>query len=114
MPSNPRTASSRSAASQRLRARQAWLTAAISLLALWVARPFLTPIAWAAVLAIAEWPLYRAALKRFPGKAGWIAVSLMIGTALLVIVPFSLIASSLAAESKNAVQWAQGVEQHGL
>ncbi len=114
MPSNPDPARPRSASAQRLRTRQAWLTAAISLLALWVARPFLTPIAWAAVLAIAEWPLYRAAVKRFPGRAVWIAVGLMIGTALLVIVPFSLIAGSLAAESDNAVHWAQGVEKNGL
>lgn len=52
-PSGPPTAS--------VRTRQLYLTVAIMLLALWMALPFLTPIAWAAVFAIAEWPLYKRA-----------------------------------------------------
>ena len=38
-----------------VRTRQLWLTAGILLLAGWMALGFLTPMAWGAVLAIAEW-----------------------------------------------------------
>ena len=54
------------------RTRQLYLTVFIVLLALWIARDFLTPIAWAVVLAMAEWPLYaraRAALSQPVGMA---------------------------------------------
>ena len=49
-----------------VRTRQLYLTVAIMMLSLWMALPFLTPIAWAAILAIAEWPLYRRAIARIP------------------------------------------------
>jgi predicted PurR-regulated permease PerM len=97
-----------------VRSHQVWLTLAISLFALWIAKPFLTPIAWAAVIAIAEWPLYRWALRRYPGKSGWIVAALTVATAFLVIGPFSVIATALVAESDTALGWARSVEQHGL
>ena len=56
-----------------LRTRQLGLILAVLLVAMWVAFAFLIPIAWAAVLAIAEWPLYRRAISRFPGHDGLIA-----------------------------------------
>ena len=50
-----------------IRTRQVYLTVFIIALAIWMALPFLTPIAWAAVLAMAEWPLYRRAVARAHG-----------------------------------------------
>src|SRR5258708_6159215 len=42
------------------------LTAALALLAIWVLRHFLPALAWAAVLAIATWPLYARLLHWLP------------------------------------------------
>ncbi len=97
-----------------VRQRQVWLTIVIVGLSIWVALEFLTPIAWAAVLAIAEWPLFRRALSRYPDKAGWLALGFTIATALLVILPLSLAAVSLAQESDTALAWLNHAQQFGV
>lgn len=97
-----------------VRTRQLYLTAAIMLLAIWMAWPFLIPIIWAAVLALAEWPLYTRALKRFRVRPGLLALGFTLATALFVIVPLSLTALSLARESQGALAWLRHVQQAGL
>ena len=94
--------------------RQVLLTVAILLLALWVALEFLTPIAWATVLAIAEWPLFRRALARFPDRPGLLAFGFTLATALLVIMPLSLAAVTLAQESDTALAWLNHAQQTGI
>ena len=81
-------------AEQTIRTRQRWLTIGILVLALYVAKSFLTPIAWAAVLALALWPLYRAATDRLGGRHGLVAVGFALATALLVMVPIAIVAAS--------------------
>lgn len=97
-----------------VRTRQLYLTLAIVLLAVWMAWEFLTPIAWAAVLAMAEWPLYARAVKRFPKSSGWLVVGFTVATALFVLGPLSLAAVTLAEESQGALAWFQHVQQAGL
>lgn len=99
---------------QGARTRQLWLTMAVLVMALWIALPFLTPVAWAAILAIAEWPLYRRALVRFPAHPGLIAFVFMLATALLVIIPLSIAAVALASESQNALGWLKHAQQFGI
>lgn len=94
--------------------RQLYLTLAIVALAAWVAWEFLMPIAWAAVLAMAEWPLYARALRRFPNRPGLLALGFTVATALFVIGPLSLAAVTLAQESQGALAWFQHVQQAGL
>src|SRR6185312_15843309 len=77
------------------------LTAALVLLAAWILRHFLAALAWAAVLAIATWPLYLRFLARLPGR-GAQAVWAPLAFTLLVGVVFVL------------VRWARGIEQTGL
>ncbi len=97
-----------------VRTRQVYLTAFIVALAIWMAMPFLTPIAWAAVLAMAEWPLYRRAVARAQGYRGLIAMGFTFGTALLVIMPLSLAAVTLAQESQSAIDWIQHAQRFGV
>ena len=97
-----------------VRTRQLYLTVVILLLALWMAYEFLTPLAWAAVLAIAEWPLYRRAVARAPDRRGLIAFGFMLVTALFVVVPLSLAAVSLAQESQSALDWLKHAQQFGI
>ena len=94
--------------------RQRYLTFLILLLAAWVARGFLLPLAWAAVLAVAEWPLYRRALARMPARPGLLALGMTLATALLVILPISLAAVALAGESQAALGWLGEVQKTGL
>lgn len=97
-----------------VRNRQLWLTVAIMLLAGWIVLAFLTPIAWGAVLAMAEWPLFRRAAARLPGRPGLLALGFTLATALLVILPLSLAALTLAQESQGAIEWVQHVQQAGI
>lgn len=97
-----------------IRTRQLYLTVVILLLSVWMAYEFLTPLAWAAVLAIAEWPLYRRALARFPGRRGLLALAFTVVTALFVIAPLSLAAVTLAEESQTALDWLKHAQQFGI
>ncbi|MES2289808.1 MAG: AI-2E family transporter [Pseudomonadota bacterium] len=110
----PSARSSRARESQGARTRQLWLTVAVLMLALWIALPFLTPVAWAAILAIAEWPLYRRAIARFPAYPSLVAFAFMLATALLVIIPLSIAAVALASESQNALGWLKHAQQFGI
>ena len=107
-------AAARAVETRAVLARQRYLTFFILILAAWVARGFLLPLAWAAVLAIAEWPLYRRAIARFPNRLGLIAIGFTLATALLVILPISLAAVALAQESQAAIGWVQQVQRTGL
>jgi predicted PurR-regulated permease PerM len=98
----------------KVRARQLYLTGFICLLALWIAQPFLLPVAWAIILAIAEWPLHKRLLKRWPGWPMTIAVGLTLATALLVIFPLSIAAVALGQESEAAITWLQKAQQTGV
>lgn len=83
-------------------------------MAAWTARGFLLPLAWASVLAIAEWPLFRRLIVRAPGRPGLVAAGLTLGTALLVIMPISIAAVALVQESQAAIGWVQEVQRTGL
>jgi predicted PurR-regulated permease PerM len=74
-------------------------------LALFILRPFLVPITWAAILAYASWPAFER-LQRLLG--GWRALAAAIMTiciVLLVVVPAALISVALAAEVQGAYTW---------
>lgn len=96
------------------RSRQLYLTAAITALAAWMAYEFLVPLAWAAVLAIAEWPLYRRMVARAPGHPVLLACLFAAVTALFVIVPLSLAAVTLTQESQTALDWLKHAQQFGI
>ena len=97
-----------------MRTRQRWLTVLILLLALYVAKAFLVPIAWAGVLALALWPLYTRSLQRLPGREGLVALGFALATAVLVMVPIAIVAASAVQESQDALGWVQSVQKTGL
>lgn len=101
-------------AAQTLRGRQRWLTLIIFALSLYVAKAFLAPIAWAAVLALAMWPLYRRAVDRLPAREGLIALGFALATAVLVMIPITIVAASAVQESTEATAWVTQVQHSGL
>ncbi|WP_162789283.1 MULTISPECIES: AI-2E family transporter [Sphingomonas] len=97
-----------------IRVRQTLLVASVVALAAWVAYEFLVPLAWAAVLAIAEWPLFAIARRRWPGHDLLLALAFALLTALIVLVPLSLAGVTLAQESQAAAAWVMKVQKSGL
>jgi len=99
---------------EAVRSRQLWLTVVVVALSVWMALEFLTPIAWAAVIAIAEWPLYRRVVDRARGRRVLTALCFALITALVIIIPLSLAAVSLAQESQSAMEWLQQAQKTGI
>lgn len=94
--------------------RQLALVGVILALATWVAYAFLVPMAWAGVLAVAEWPVFRRAQARWPGRDGLLAIGFAAATALIVLVPLSLAGVTLAQESQAALDWVAQVQKTGI
>jgi predicted PurR-regulated permease PerM len=87
--------------------------AAAALAAVWMLRHFLPGLAWAAVLAIATWPLREGLLRNGMGRtAAAIALTLIIG--LVIIVPMIVVAIQVAREVDLILEWVREFKQTGL
>jgi predicted PurR-regulated permease PerM len=77
-----------------------------------VMRPFIVPVAWAAILATATWPAFRRLERSLGGRTGWAAALMTALVIIVVVVPAVLVLISLAAEVERAVTglraWAEG------
>ena len=93
------------------------LTAALALLALWILRHFLPALAWAAVLAIATWPLYARFLGLLPGawqRTAWAPLLFTLLVGIVFVLPLTLFAIEVGREALVLVRWARTAEQTGL
>jgi len=80
------------------------LMIAVLLVSLWVARSFLVPLAWAAVLAVTLWPLHNRVARRLGGPA-WLTPALFTAaTAIMLIVPLVFLAIEAARDSGIVLQ----------
>jgi predicted PurR-regulated permease PerM len=97
------------------RARLA-LALALVLLGLWTLKAFLPALAWAAILAIATWPLYRRACRRWPasGQRVLLPALFTLAVALLVLVPLGLAGVQLAREAHVLYGMVEEARQHGI
>ena len=88
-----------SPSSQRL-ARIALATGVVAV-GLWILFDFLPALVWAAVLAIALWPLYRHLLRQLPEHSDRVLGPLLatIGIGIVFIAPLVLLGVALAQES---------------
>ena len=92
------------------------LAAALLALGLYTLENFLSALVWAAIFAIALWPLYRRAVARFgAGRHNllWPA-AFTLAVALVFIVPLGLVGAQLARELHAASEWARGAERDGI
>lgn len=80
--------------------------------AAWVLQHFLLSIAWAGVLAIATWPIYVRAERRFgPARAAALSTALV---ALCTIVPLVWLSAVAVHEVHVLVLWLRAVDQTGF
>ena len=107
-------ASERLAYSQRI--ARVVLTIALVLLGLWILHRFLPALAWAGVLAIALWPLYRLVARVLPGgKEGILApvlVTLLIG--LIFTAPFVYVVIEGAREIRIVIRFLGEAQRNGV
>ena len=89
------------------------LSLALALLGVWIVWDFLPALAWAAVLAIATWPLFdRFAAANMPRSLAAAAFTLLL--ALIFIVPLVVVAVDVAREAVAAVQGARTIQEQGI
>jgi predicted PurR-regulated permease PerM len=83
--------------------------------ALWVAREFLPALIWAAMLAIALWPLYEKAAEHvWGGSTGASAFLFTVAVAVIVFLPVVLVTYELAAQSDVLSAWIVQSQKNGI
>ena len=101
--------------SRQLVARSALATAVVAV-GLWILFDFLPALAWAAVLAIALWPLYRRLLWLLPQKSDRVLGPLLVttGIAVVIIAPLVLLGIAIGRESHVVIGLVTEARHFGL
>ncbi len=107
----PRITARRSQAAARVA-----LAAALVALGAWTLRRYLPALAWAGVFAIALWPLYHRARRRWPpGRRDLLLPTLFtIAVALVFLVPLSFVGIELGHEARGIAAWAREAQSNGV
>jgi predicted PurR-regulated permease PerM len=80
---------------------------------LYVLRPFLAAILFAAAVVISSWPLYVMLLKRMGGRRTLAALTMTLSLTLLVIIPLALVAYNLADDVARAFREVTNALENG-
>jgi predicted PurR-regulated permease PerM len=92
------------------------LVIVLAVFGLWTIRGFLPSIAWAVILAIALWPLYRRAQLRFPPNKADIVLPALFTLAVLVVfvAPLLFAAVQVGREGHDLLEWYKKAETSGI
>jgi predicted PurR-regulated permease PerM len=92
------------------------LAAVLTGLGVYTLRGFLPALVWAGVLAIAVWPLYQWAHRRWPpGRHNLLLpIGFTFAVALLFIVPLAFVAARVALEAHNVFDWIDTARKTGI
>jgi predicted PurR-regulated permease PerM len=92
------------------------LAAALAIAALYTLRGFLPALAWASIFAIALWPLYARAERRWPpGKHNILLPALFTaGVALVFIIPVLLLGAQVGQDAHGLISWMEQAHQNGI
>ncbi|RAI54127.1 AI-2E family transporter [Roseicella frigidaeris] len=91
------------------------LAAGLVLLGLWTLHGFLPALAWAVILAIAAWPGFARAGRRWPAQRRLLLPIIFTGAiALLFLLPLGLLAVQAGREAGGLLHWLQEAQQSGL
>jgi predicted PurR-regulated permease PerM len=76
---------------------------------LWILKPFLPAVVWAATLVIATWPIMRRAESRLGGSRLLATAIMTITLLLLFVVPFWLAIGTIVRHSDQVLGWAAAI-----
>lgn len=80
------------------------------MLCYWIVRPFLIPIAWGIIIAVASWPGYVRLLQLFGNRRSLASLVFVIIALFILILPFVMLSGTLV---QGAQELAKGVEEGG-
>lgn len=92
------------------------LATALAALGVWILFDFLPALAWAGVLAIALWPLYRRLLRLLPQRSQRVLAPLLVttGVAVVIIAPLVLLGIAIGRESHLVIGLVTEARHYGL
>jgi predicted PurR-regulated permease PerM len=80
---------------------------------LYVLKPFLPAILFAAAVVISSWPLYLRLLRAMRGRRSLAALTMTLSLTLLVIIPLAIVAYNLADDVANTFGQLRNSIEHG-
>jgi predicted PurR-regulated permease PerM len=84
-------------------------------LGLWTAFDFLPPLIWAAILAVALWPLYASfASGMTGGPSNLAAILFTVIVAVVLFTPLSLAVYQLAQQTDSLIGWIKQAKESGI
>lgn len=89
---------------------QVWLLVAVTLALGWVLRPFYGTLLWSTIIAVLFAPAYRRLCRWLGHRRTPAALLTLLWAVVIVVVPFSLLTATLAAEASGMVQRLQSGE----
>jgi len=92
------------------------LALVLTALGLWTLREFMPALVWAAVLAVALWPSYQRARRRWPpGHHNILLPSVFtLGIALVFVLPIVLTGIQAGREARTVVAWIDSARHDGI
>jgi predicted PurR-regulated permease PerM len=81
---------------------------------IWILRPFLPATIWAAMLAIATWPLLRSLQSKLGGSRALAAAVITIAILIIFVMPFWLSIGTIVRHSGQIVGWTENLAATGL
>src|SRR5438270_9226140 len=92
------------------------LALVLVLAGLWVARAFLLQIAFAVILSIAIWPLYRRLGQRAvrPERKFFLPLAFTISIGAILILPFGVLAAEAVRDSDSVAHWLIQATHNGV
>jgi predicted PurR-regulated permease PerM len=76
---------------------------------LWIMTPFLPAIIWATTLVVSTWPLLLMAQRKLGNRRSLAVVAMMIGMALIILVPLVLAFSTFLTHSDTILTWTRNI-----
>jgi predicted PurR-regulated permease PerM len=77
---------------------------------IWVLQPFLASTIWAAMIAIATWPVMTRLQRWLWGSRAAATTVMTLALLLLLVVPLSLVIGTIAANADGLVKWASTLQ----
>jgi predicted PurR-regulated permease PerM len=85
-------------------------------LGVWTLREFLAALVWAAILAVALWPSYQRAARRWPPGRHEILLpaAFTLGVALVFVLPIVLAGFQVGREARTVLAWVDTAQRDGI
>jgi predicted PurR-regulated permease PerM len=81
---------------------------------IWILRPFLPAIIWAAMLAVATWPLLQSLQSKLGGSRALSVAVITIAILIIFVMPFWLAIGTIVRHSGQIVGWTENLAVTGL